>query len=40
MTKQVAIESGKEFAKGAAKTAVITGVRRVINFCMKHFAKK
>ena len=40
MTKQVAIESGKEFARGAAKTAVITGVRRVINFCRKHFAKK
>lgn len=36
MTKRVAIESGKEFAKGAAKTAVITAVRRVI----KHFSKK
>ncbi len=40
MTKQVAIESGKEFLKGAAKTAVITGARRVIKFCMKHFSKK
>ena len=40
MTKLVAIESGKEFLKGAAKTEVITGARRVIKFCMKHFSKK